>query len=136
LDREDQSDRTLAANLELDEESFDRVQFEINQNKIKKDQEAHVQRDIALAKKAVSAGKEVVVSGHTCQLGSASYNIALSQKRAEAVRKEMMKEGLPAEKVKILGLGYETPLVTSDAIDRAEKIKDLAPNRRAEVNVA
>lgn len=136
LDKEGKSDQQLAANLDLDEDAFNRVQFDFNQNNIRKDQTTSVKKDIQLAKKAVAAGKEVVVAGHTCQIGSAAYNVALSQRRADAVKKEMIKEGISADKVKTLGLGYESPLVWSDSTDRAEKIKDLAPNRRAEVNVA
>lgn len=136
LNNEDEADQALASNLNLDDEEFNRVQFAFNQNTISKDQNPNVKKDVALAKKAIAAGKEVVVAGHTCQLGSAAYNVALSQKRAEAVKKEMLTAGIPAEKVKTLGLGYESPLVWSDSADRAEKIKDLAPNRRAEVNVA
>ncbi len=136
LDKEGKSDQELAANLDLDSESFNRVQFDFNKNDIRKDQASSVKKDIQLAKQAIASGKDVVVAGHTCQIGSAAYNVALSQKRAEAVKKEMMRDGLPAEKVKTLGLGYEAPLVWSDSADRAEKIKDLAPNRRAEVNVA
>ncbi len=136
LNKEGKGDQELAANLGLDDESFDRVQFNFNKNDIRQDQTPVVKKDIALAKKAVAVGKEVVVAGHTCQIGSASYNVALSQKRAETVKKEMMKEGIPAEKVKTLGLGYESPLVWSDSANRVEKIKDLAPNRRAEVNIA
>lgn len=136
LGKENQSDETLIASLDLDENDFDRVQFNFNENKIRNDQSSIVKKDITLAKKAIAAGKDVVVAGHTCQMGSASYNLALSQKRAEAVKQEMLRDGLPAEKVKTLGLGYESPLVWSDSADRAEKIKDLAPNRRAEVSLS
>jgi outer membrane protein OmpA-like peptidoglycan-associated protein len=118
----------------LDKElGFKRVQFDFNKNEIRKDQVAMVKADIEAAKKAVEQGKKVVVHGHTCQIGSASYNIALSQRRAESVKKEMVAAGLDSELVKTVGFGYEHPLIWSDKTERAEKIKELAPNRRAEV---
>ncbi len=112
---------------------FKRVQFDFNKNSIRNDQKLVVREDIDLAKQAVAQGKEVVVQGHTCQMGSAGYNLALSQRRAEAVKKEMVKNGIPGEAVKTVGFGYESPLVWSEKTDRNEKIKELAINRRAEV---
>lgn len=122
-----------AQGAEASEFGFKRVQFDFNKNDIRKDQKTTVREDVKLAKQAVAEGKEVVVQGHTCQIGSAGYNLALSQRRAEAVKKEMVKNGVPGEAVKTVGYGYESPLVWSDKTDRAEKIKELAANRRAEV---
>ena len=133
---EEEEDKDLLVSIqpEIDYE-FERVEFDFNKNKIKDSQVEKVVKNVEEAKKAVSKGKTVVISGHTCQVGSASYNLALSLKRAEAVKKEMIKAGLPQSKVKILGKGYETPLVWSDETDRLKKIRELSPNRRAEVIV-
>ncbi|MFH0898799.1 MAG: OmpA family protein [bacterium] len=114
---------------------FERVNFDFNKNIIKKSQVEKVEKNVQEAKKAVDQGKTVVVSGHTCQMGSASYNLALSLKRADAVKKEMVRNGVPQERVKTLGKGYETPLVWSDETERLKKIKALSANRRAEVVV-
>ena len=84
----------------------------------------------------VKTGKKVVVAGHCCPIGSASYNMSLSELRAKMIRDEMVKSGVPEDRVKILGCGSECPIVLSDAADRAEMIKELAPNRRAEVSVS
>ena len=120
----------------LDSElGFKRVQFDFNKNSIRKDQAQIVASDISAAKKAVEQGKKVVVQGHTCQMGSAAYNMSLSQRRAEAVKTQMVKAGVDSELVKTVGFGYEQPLVWSDATERAERIKELTPNRRAEVTV-
>lgn len=133
VDRSDITDQDAdrAANY-----AFKTVHFSFNKNDIRPDQKAVVARDIQLAKTAIRDGKEVVVEGHTCQIGSAAYNLALSQRRAEAVRHEMVEHGLPNESIKTMGLGYERPLVSSDAQKRAELIKALSPNRRAEVLVS
>jgi len=118
----------------LDKElGFKRVQFDFNKNNIRKDQVDVVDADIKAAKKAVDQGKKVAVQGHTCQIGSAVYNLALSQQRAESVKKKMVAAGISSDMVKTVGYGYEQPLVWSDATDRVEKIKELSPNRRAEV---
>ncbi len=114
---------------------FERVHFDFNRNSIKKSQQDKVEKNILEAKKAVDKGKTVIISGNTCQMGSAAYNLSLSLRRAEAVKKEMVKAGIPNTKIKTLGKGYETPLVWSDEIDRNRKIEALSPNRRAELVV-
>lgn len=118
----------------LDKElGFKRVQFDFNKNSIRQDQVKIVEADIQAAKKAVEQGKKVVVQGHTCQMGPAAYNMALSQRRAEAVKAKMVASGLDSGDVKTVGYGYEYPLAYSDSTDRAMKIKELAVNRRAEI---
>lgn len=131
-------DTELAENeLTQDEENleFKRIHFALNKNNITEDQKAAVARDIEVAKKAVEEGKKVVIQGHTCQMGSAGFNLALSQRRAEAVKKEMVKNGLPEESIKTLGMGYESPLVWTDETEKSKKIEALSPNRRAEIVV-
>jgi len=46
----------------------------------------------------------------------------------------MVKGGVPEGKVKIIGCGSECPVVLSDNSDKEEKIKELAPNRRADIS--
>lgn len=113
--------------------AFKTVQFDFNQNDIRADQKVVVAQDVQAAQQTVEAGKDVVVEGHTCQIGSAGYNLALSQRRAESVKVELVKNGIPAKNVKTIGYGYERPLVWSDAQERAQLLKELSPNRRAEV---
>jgi outer membrane protein OmpA-like peptidoglycan-associated protein len=115
--------------------AFKVVRFDFNKNDIRSDQHDVVAQDVMLAKTAVQEGKNVIVEGHTCQIGSASYNLALSQRRAESVKHEMIEQGIPAESIKTVGLGYEHPVVWSDAKSRPALIKALSPNRRAEVLV-
>lgn len=114
---------------------FQTVNFDLNRNSIRKDQAVKVAHNVRAAREAVKTGREVVVAGHTCPIGSASYNMSLSERRAKAIRDEMVKSGVPADRVKILGCGSEIPIVLSDAADRADMIKELAPNRRAEISV-
>lgn len=115
--------------------AFQSVKFDFNKNSIRADQKTVVAQDIEIAQQAVDQGKQVVIEGHSCQIGSAGYNVALSQRRAEAVKTELVKNGVDKEKIKTLGYGYERPLVWSDAQDRNQLLKELSPNRRAEILV-
>jgi len=113
--------------------AFKNVYFGFNKNDISQDQKQVVAQDIETAKQAVEQGKKVVVEGHCDQIGSAAYNLALSQRRAQAIKAEMANAGIPADSIKTVGYGYERPVVWSDQKDRAQLVKELAPNRRAEV---
>ncbi len=121
---------------EKNEFEFKVVNFDLNRNEIREDQKGIVSENVKLADNAVKSGKTVVVAGHSCILGSESYNLSLSEKRAKAIRDEMIKNGIPSDKVKILGCGGEYPLVISDSINRQDKIKELGVNRRAEISVS
>lgn len=115
--------------------SFKTVYFDLNKNSIRKDQNEVVLTDIETAKKAITEGKKVVIGGHCCQLGSPSYNLSLSERRANTLKKEMVKSGVPAENIKAIGYGQEMPVVWSDNSDKKTLVKELAPNRRAEIAI-
>jgi len=72
--------------------------------------EAKAALDVALARiKAAGFEGNVRVAGHTCDLGSAAYNLRLSQRRADAVRGYLVAQGLPAARVLAEGLGESAP---------------------------
>ncbi len=70
------------------------------------------------------------VSGHTDSSGSAEHNKALSQRRAEKMKKELAAKGVPEGDIVAVGMGSERPLVKPDDTP-AKKAK----NRRYEVQV-
>jgi hypothetical protein len=72
----------------------------------------------------------VVVTGHTDLSGSPSYNLALSERRVDAVTDELVRLGVPASTIAAVGEGESNPLVpTADGVREAE-------NRRVEIEVA
>lgn len=69
----------------------------------------------------------VRVEGHTCDLGTDAYNMALSIKRAKAVVAYLAStEGIPKEKLDAKGFGEKSPLTS----DKTEEERSL--NRRVE----
>ncbi len=72
---------------------------------------------------------EIVVIGHTDRVGAVPYNDALSLRRAERVRDELVKAGVAADRILVAGRGEREPLVpTADEVAEAR-------NRRVEINV-
>lgn len=54
-------------------------------------------------------GVSVVLEGHTDERGTREYNLALGERRAEAVRSFLLAEGVPAQKMRTLSYGEERP---------------------------
>ncbi len=66
----------------------------------------------------------VVVAGHTDQSGPEEYNQKLSERRAEAVKKELVNMGVIEERLKAVGFGETKPISS-----------DPSQNRRVEVYI-
>ena len=54
---------------------------------------------------------KVFITGHTDTVGSHSYNQGLSERRAEAVKDEMVTEGLDGSQISTVGKSFDDPLV-------------------------
>lgn len=72
--------------------------------------------------------RKVAVEGHTDERGGREYNLALGQKRAEAVRRALGLLGVSDLQVEAVSFGKEKPAATGG--DEAS----MAQNRRAEIN--
>ena len=73
------------------------------------------------------------------KIGNAKDNLALSKRRADAVRKVMIESGVAADDVVARGVGSTQPVTTpadcpADLV-RCDLIGCLAPDRRVEVQL-
>lgn len=75
----------------------------------------------------VQRNKRIVVEGHTDERGGREYNLALGQKRAEAVQRSLVLLGATAEQIEAVSYGEERPAATGSSEDA------WAKNRRAEL---
>lgn len=69
----------------------------------------------------------VMIEGHTDERGSREYNLALGQKRAEAVQRSLGLLGVAPEQIEAVSFGEERPAVTGT--DESA----WSQNRRAEI---
>ncbi|MBW8471035.1 MAG: OmpA family protein [Thiobacillus sp.] len=72
-------------------------------------------------------GMKVTLEGHTDTAGSTEYNLALGQRRAEAVRLWLARFGVSQEQAEAVSFGEEKPAVPGRGISVD------ARNRRAEI---
>ncbi len=74
-----------------------------------------------------SNGRKVAIEGHTDERGGREYNLALGQKRSEAVRRALSLLGVTEAQMEAVSFGKEKPADTGT--DEAA----FAKNRRAEI---
>jgi len=72
-------------------------------------------------------GLKVQIDGHTDSVGSPGYNVALSERRANAVKQYLIRKGVDAKRIETQGFGLTKPIATN------ETEAGRALNRRAEV---
>jgi peptidoglycan-associated lipoprotein len=72
--------------------------------------------------------QRVVIEGNTDARGGSEYNLALGQRRAEAVRRQLTLLGVPDTQVETISFGKEKPKALGDTD------ADYAENRRADFN--
>ena len=102
------------------------VSFDVNSAAIKPAFQPSLAKAAEVLKRYDS---NMTVIGHTNSTGSDSYNQQLSQKRAEAVRAELIRDGVPAERLSAAGRGEAEPRADNGtAAGRAQ-------NRRVEILV-
>jgi len=77
----------------------------------------------------------VEVSSHTDSKGQSDYNLALSQKRAEAVINYLMGKGIDKNRLKAKGYGESKPKAPNKNPDGTDNPEGRAENRRTEFKV-
>jgi len=92
---------------------------------------ADVQDQLAQQVKVLAAypDYQIVVKGHTDNIGTDVFNQQLSEARAESVRSALIAIGISPDKIKAVGFGKSRPLVENDTPEGRQK------NRRVEIAV-
>lgn len=73
--------------------------------------------------------KSILVEGHTDSRGNAAQNEQLSLLRAESVRATLVREGIPSDKIRAVGVGSSRPVADNATAE------GRANNRRVEIVV-
>ncbi len=77
------------------------------------------QKFIVAAKKFLEENKDkkLILTGHTDDEDSAEWNLTLSKKRAQAVKKQLMLAGIPAERIVTKGKGEWEPIASNTTLE-------------------
>ena len=74
--------------------------------------------------------RNILIEGFTDNVGKTSYNVDLSQRRANAVRDALISKGISQSRIRTNGLGEEYPVATNDTEAGRQQ------NRRVEIVIS
>jgi outer membrane protein OmpA-like peptidoglycan-associated protein len=105
--------------------NFHEILFEYNSDKIVEESNTYL-NEILKAMQDITA-LSIQIVGHTSNEGNDEYNEALSLKRAHAVKNYLIKNGINAKRLSVIGKGSKNP-ITNNNTEEGKKL-----NRRIEV---
>ena len=115
---------------------LDAAHFDFDESMLRPEGEAMLD---GLVRKLDGATYEAIqVTGHADRFGTDEYNMELSLRRANEVKRYLVSKGIPADRIKVEGKGEMQPVTRpADCSDltRAKTIACLQPDRRTEVTV-
>ena len=86
---------------------FEDVHFDFDRYSLRP--EATRALDEAVKSLQTDAGLRLEIEGHTCNIGTAEYNLALGERRAHAVRDYLTTRGIGADRLRTVSYGEERP---------------------------
>ena len=89
------------------EYNFEDVHFDFDRHTLRP--EALRVLDDAVAAMQANPTLRLTLEGHTCNIGTNEYNLALSDRRAQAVKDYLVARGISAERLITVGVGEERP---------------------------
>ena len=110
------TDDELFARKSLDELNRERplgdAYFDYDQSTLRDDARMALKRDAEWLTRWSSVG--ITVQGQCDERGSAEYNLALGDRRAEVVRDYLTSLNIPASRIQVISLGKESPVCSDD----------------------
>jgi outer membrane protein OmpA-like peptidoglycan-associated protein len=87
--------------------TFEDVHFDFDRYSLRP--EATRVLDEAIAAMRDDQSLRLTIEGHTCNIGTAEYNLALGNRRATAVREYLVSRGVSADRLNTISYGEERP---------------------------
>jgi outer membrane protein OmpA-like peptidoglycan-associated protein len=103
------------------------VHFDFNKATIRPDAQPILDEAVRMLKERGEVS--VIVEGHTDSIGSDAYNMKLSMRRADAVKRYLVEHGIAASRITTEGFGKRQPVASNATAE------GRAQNRRVELRV-
>jgi outer membrane protein OmpA-like peptidoglycan-associated protein len=87
--------------------TFEDIYFDFDRSTLRP--EALRLLDDAVTRLNANPDKNLIIEGHTCNIGTAEYNLALGDRRAASVRNYLISRGVPAARLETRSYGEEAP---------------------------
>lgn len=106
---------------------IDGIHFDTGKDSIRADSRVVLKRAIEILEKYPSI--RIEISGHTDNRGRASFNMTLSSRRADSVKRYLVDAGIDGSRIETRGAGFSEPIAGNSTRDGRAK------NRRIEFKV-
>lgn len=120
-------EEATAAAVKKMHEQFARVHFETDSDALDAESQEALTSNVAIMQEHPTIA--VQVQGHADERGTSDYNIALGDRRANAVRTYMVAQGLAPARVTVISYGEERP------VSEGSGEGSWSQNRRAEFKI-
>lgn len=110
----------------LTQETLAHIIFETGKGTLVESSYPYLDQVVAILKEYDKTN--VIIEGHTDSEGEDSYNLVLSQQRAEAIQHYFIEKGIEAARLSVSGLGETKPIDTNDTTEGRRR------NRRVEIH--
>jgi peptidoglycan-associated lipoprotein len=87
--------------------NFEDVYFDFDRSTLRP--EALRLLDDAVAKLQANPTRNMIIEGHTCNIGTSEYNLALGERRARSVQNYLESRGVASNRLEIVSYGEERP---------------------------
>jgi peptidoglycan-associated lipoprotein len=88
------------------------VFFDLDMSSLRQDAQAILQKNVEYLRRWTST--RVAIEGHADARGTNEYNLALGERRGNAVRDYLISLGIAADRMQIVSRGEETPVCTDE----------------------
>src|SRR5690606_37238638 len=111
------------------------VLFGFDKDTLREEGKARLDTEVVEKMKAHPQVELVLITGHTDRIGTTAYNQKLSERRAAAVKKYLISQGIEENRLHTVGKGESEPVVGCEGIRGKKAIECLQPNRRVVVEI-
>ena len=92
------------------------VYFEFDQSELDDAARAKLEENANWLKE--DSGRVLTIEGHTDEVGTTDYNLALGERRAKTTKDYLVRLGVEADRVSIITFGEERPASEQDSLNR------------------
>jgi len=116
--------KTELTDEQLFAQSVKDIFFSYDNAEVRADEQSAVSGDAAFL--TAHPAIKVLIEGHCDERGSDEYNLTLGESRADKIRNALVREGISADRIKVISFGKERPFCST-----AENDSCWQQNRRA-----
>jgi outer membrane protein OmpA-like peptidoglycan-associated protein len=109
------------------------VHFDFDKATLTKEGQEILARDVRTIKE--NPGIKVQIEGHTCAHGKEDYNMALGERRANAVKEYLVKEGIDASRLSTISYGETRLAMPETPTPKNKNSSEAIANRRVHFEV-